>query len=94
MRSGTGLPNLSRARAVTKLTQKQLGDEIGVTRTAVCNIEKGHNDPTLSTCFAIIHALAKKGLTVSVEYLADYPTGVKDDYLKKGTDQVLHQELD
>ena len=90
MRLHKGLPNLSKARAVAKVTQKQLGDEIGITRAAVSRIEKGHNDPTLNTVLLIMHALAKRGLKVSVEYLADYPTGgFRDDYFKTCADQVL-----
>ena len=95
MREGKGLPNLPKARMIARLSQQALSDEVGITRAAISRIEQGHNDPTLKTVFAIMHALAKRGLAVSVEFLSDYPTGRhSDDYLKKGTHPALREESD
>lgn len=48
------------ARIEKNLTQKQLAEEIGITRQTVSLIEKGEYNPSLKLCLHICYALNKK----------------------------------
>lgn len=43
-------------RAEAKMTQKDLADQVGVTRQTILSIEKGKYTPSLFLAFAIAHA--------------------------------------
>lgn len=66
-----GLPGLKEARKAAGLSQRALGDEIGISRVAVCNIELCNNDPSLNTALAIVASLRKHGINTTIERLAD-----------------------
>jgi len=45
------------ARRERGWTQKQLADSIGTTQSAIARLERGDQDPRLSTLVAVCHAL-------------------------------------
>ena len=47
------------ARAEKDLSQKELADEVGVTRQTISAIEKGDYNPTINLCIAICKVLDK-----------------------------------
>lgn len=54
--------NILKRRKLAKLTQKQLGEQVGVAHSRISEIEKGLGNPTLSLLSRIAEAL---GTTVS-----------------------------
>ena len=51
--------NLKIARAKKDMTQKELAEQIGVSRQTINMIERGDYNPTLNLCLSICHALGK-----------------------------------
>ena len=51
--------NLKIARARKDMTQKELAEQIGVSRQTINAIEKGDYNPTIRLCIAICRALGK-----------------------------------
>lgn len=47
--------NLKIYRAIENITQKELADELGVSRQTIVLIENNKNDPSLELAFKIAH---------------------------------------
>lgn len=80
MRKSKGLPNLPSARARARISQSTLARMCGISREAISQFEHGAVDPSLDTCFRIVQALADRGLSASIEWLADYSPGGAYDH--------------
>ena len=79
MNEGDGMLNGSRLREVRKrkgLTQTELGDLIGVGKSAICCYEKETRNPTLEAVIEMIHVFG-----VSADYLlgSDYLVKISDN---------------
>ena len=84
MNEGDGMLNGSRLREVRKLrglTQTELGDLIGVGKSAICCYEKETRNPTLEAVIEMIHVFG-----VSADYL------LGSDYLIKSCDKQGRDE--
>ena len=84
MNEGDGMLNGSRLREVRKrkgLTQTELGELIGVGKSAICCYENETRNPTLEAVIEMIHVLG-----VSADYL------IGSDYLIKTYDKQGHIE--
>ena len=51
------LNNLRIYRAIENITQKELADELGISRQTIVAIENNKNDPSLDLAFKIAHRL-------------------------------------
>ncbi|MBQ6813656.1 MAG: helix-turn-helix transcriptional regulator [Methanobrevibacter sp.] len=49
------LNNLRIYRAIENITQKELADELGISRQTIVAIENNKNDPSLDLAFKIAH---------------------------------------
>ncbi len=85
MNEGDGMLNGGRLREVRKgkgLTQTELGDLIGVGKSAICCYEKETRNPTLEAVIEMIHVLG-----VSADYL------IGSDYLVKTVNKDNREEF-
>ena len=83
MNEGDGMLNGSRLREIRKskgLTQTELGDLIGVGKSAICCYEKETRNPTLEAFIELIHVFGVS---------ADYLLGM--DYLIKRTNNKMEE---
>ncbi len=60
---------LKKYREQAGLTQAELAASIGVTQQAIANYENQHRAPSVRMCMAIIKALKKSGVDVTIEDL-------------------------
>ena len=54
------IENLISARLAKKMTQKELGEKVGMKQAAIARLEGGESNPTYSTLTRIAKALDKK----------------------------------
>ena len=76
---------LRSARATTKLTQAEVASRAGVTRRYIQLLENGKQEATLSTFFAVAHALS---LPPS-QLVADLESSIKNECLPAHVSQHL-----
>lgn len=97
MNEGDGMLNGSRLREVRKekgLTQTELGELIGVGKSAICCYEKETRNPTLEAVIEMIHVFG-----VSADYLigSDYLAPISDkdkiiEYVSMTREEIIFIE--
>lgn len=85
--------NFRKCRKDTKLTAKEVGQRLGITKTAVCSIEKGNSNPRTENLdkFARLY-------NVSIDYLlgrSQFKNFTEQyKYLQTLNEEELYRELD
>ncbi len=93
MNEGDGMLNGSRLREVRKrkgLTQTELGELIGVGKSAICCYEKETRNPTLEAVIEMIHVFG-----VSADYLlgSDYLVKISNNEKETQFVQMTREEV-
>lgn len=93
MNEGDGMLNGNRLREVRKrkgLTQTELGELIGVGKSAICCYENETRNPTLEAVIEMIHVFG-----VSADYLlgADYLVKISDNPKDEQYVQMTREEI-
>ena len=78
---------LKEARKKAGLTQSELGNLIGVGKSAICSYEKETRNPTIDTIFELIYALG-----VSADYLLGTDNIIKTDVVDKQRYRTMTKE--
>lgn len=78
--------NIKNARLKKKMTQRELGEAIGVSHNAISDWESGNHKPDADTVIALC-----KVLDVDANYMLDWEERVATDNVKHALEKVLRE---